>query len=112
MSSSTPADASHDGRSSAPRRGSRRAAAIAGPVTLAMVAPFAAPDAASAAQYACRPSADASVNLGRPNARFGARLWLRIAAAPRWRVYLRFRVRGLDGPVRSAQLVLQGRRRT
>ena len=86
--------------------------AIAAPLTLAMVAPFAAPAAAPAAQYAFRPSADASVNLGRPNARFGARSWLRIGAAPRWRVYLRFRVRSLDGPVRSAQLVLQGRRRT
>jgi hypothetical protein len=112
VSSSPPADASHDGQPTPPRRGSRRAAAVAGPVTLAMVAPFAAPAAAPAAQYAFRPSADASVNLRRPNARFGARSWLRIASAPRWRVYLRFRVRGLDGPVRSAQLVLQGRRRT
>jgi hypothetical protein len=93
------------------RRPARRSAVLVAVAGAALLLPDGAPSA-HAAQLVVRPSADASVSLARPDARFGRRRWLRIASRPGWRTYLRFSVSRLDAPVVSATLVLHGRRRT
>ncbi len=54
--------------------------------------------------------ADAAVSPAHPHANYGRTSWLRVGGAARWRSYLRFRVRGLAGPVRRADIVLHVRR--
>ena len=71
---------------------------------------LAAAPPATARQLSFRPVADASVNQRQLHRQFGKRPWLRVQAVPRWRAFLRFRVRGVKGRVTSARLVLRARR--
>jgi hypothetical protein len=125
VSPSPPADVSTGGRAAVTAAAARgragaslahaahgRAPALLAATAIAGLLALLPAPAAPAAELVVRPTADASVNRSRPDARFGRRRWLRIASRPGWRTYLRFTVRRLDTPVVSATLVLRGRRRT
>jgi hypothetical protein len=75
-----------------------------------LAATLALAPAAPATQLTFRSAGDASVNQRQLHRHFGRRPWLRVQGVPRWRALLRFRVRGIDGPVTSAKLVLRARR--
>jgi hypothetical protein len=66
------------------------------------------PGNAAAAQRGFVPTADAAVSDAHAKAQYGRRRWLRAGGHARWRSYMRFRVRGLRGPVHWAVLALQG----
>ncbi len=83
-----------------------KVAAIAAPVLVLSASP------ASAATHTFRSTADASVDSGRPDVSLGREPWLRIAGNTRLRTLVRFHVRGLDGPVLSAHVVLRLEQRT
>jgi hypothetical protein len=85
------------------------AAALFG-VLAVLIAALAQPGDAAARQRSFAATADAAVSPAHPRAHYGRRHWLRAGGAARWRSYVRFRARGISGPVRRAVLVLRGPR--
>jgi hypothetical protein len=73
----------------------------------AMRGPSAATPIATATlvEHSFRPEADAYVDAAQPGTNFGGNPALRVDGSPVVRSYLRFDVRGLDGPVARARLL-------
>lgn len=98
-------------RALAPRRPGRpaalrRLAAIAALAVLATVTGPLGPAPAEATTFIFGAEADAHVVAANPNRNYGKAKTLQVDSSPLIESYLRFRVKGVDGAVRSAKLRL------